>query len=129
MPYCGNFLFQEVRNEEDNFPGYVPCVPRDQSLPVDRNFPQGRFTKHTAKSKDAWVELAVNAWRIRREMAETDEGDMDDVVDEYVEERDEATFLQHARSLSGEYYCGASSLRSSFGRSARCYRSYSLTPF
>jgi len=42
MPFCGKFIFQEVRDEEFMFPGYVPCVPRDQSLPVDRNFPSGR---------------------------------------------------------------------------------------
>ena len=83
MPFCGPFLLHEIRDEEYNFPGFVPCVPRDQSLPVDRNFPQGRHTKHTTKSKDAWVELAVNAWMIRRKLAETDELDMEEVTDEY----------------------------------------------
>ena len=83
MPFCGDFILQETRDDEYHFPGYVPCVPRDQKLPIDRNFPEGRFSKHTAKSKDAWVELAVNAWQILREQAETDEEDINEVVDEY----------------------------------------------
>lgn len=34
---------------------YTACVPKVQVLPSSRAFPDGRWTNHTMKKKDAWV--------------------------------------------------------------------------
>mmetsp|Transcript_25809 Transcript_25809/g.53669 ORF Transcript_25809/g.53669 Transcript_25809/m.53669 type:complete len:432 (-) Transcript_25809:12-1307(-) len=92
LSYCGKYLFGFKPKESDTFPAshnyYVPCVPRDQSLPKDRNFPQGRFQAHTVREKDRWIHDFVNEYifnpvygRIKVEKSEKDD---DEEVDEYL---------------------------------------------
>eukprot|EP00520_Triparma_pacifica_P012607 CAMPEP_0118645792 /NCGR_PEP_ID=MMETSP0785-20121206/7696_1 /TAXON_ID=91992 /ORGANISM="Bolidomonas pacifica, Strain CCMP 1866" /LENGTH=378 /DNA_ID=CAMNT_0006537711 /DNA_START=243 /DNA_END=1379 /DNA_ORIENTATION=- len=61
LNYCGEYMFGYPESTDKNDGNlkfqnyYVPCVPRDQSLPKDRNFPDGRFHHHTPWKKDRWV--------------------------------------------------------------------------
>lgn len=43
MPFCGQII---------DFP---VCVPKAQSLPVSREYPDGKWKEHTVKKKDDWV--------------------------------------------------------------------------
>lgn len=49
MPFCGRWIAED----------YSPCVPTRQVLGRDRNFEFGRFSGHTVKSKDQWVQQKV----------------------------------------------------------------------
>ena len=43
MPFCGARIT------------YTPCVPREQSLPPSKDWPEGRWTEHTVLAKDRYV--------------------------------------------------------------------------
>lgn len=72
-------------NQMDSF--YVPCVPRDQKLPKDRNYPEGRFQMHTARNKDMWVHDFINNYIYNkvygRVTVEMDKEMRDNDMDEY----------------------------------------------
>ena len=67
LSYCGNKIFN-YNDNPNNY--YVPCVPRDESLPKDRNFPGGRFQEHTPRKKDKWVQDFINFYVSDREEVE-----------------------------------------------------------
>ena len=50
MPFCGKWIADY----------YSPCVPSIQKITkADRNFPQGRFHKHSTFMKDQWIKQKV----------------------------------------------------------------------
>eukprot|EP01041_Mallomonas_annulata_P010392 gene10392-21671_t len=44
MPFCYNFV------------QYSTCLPKIQTLPPSRQYPDGRWFNHTVKTKDTWVQ-------------------------------------------------------------------------
>jgi len=49
MPFCGEFIARYYR----------PCVPKPAYIGPDLNYPLGRFTNHTVREKDRWIEMTV----------------------------------------------------------------------
>mmetsp|Transcript_16578 Transcript_16578/g.30996 ORF Transcript_16578/g.30996 Transcript_16578/m.30996 type:complete len:396 (+) Transcript_16578:145-1332(+) len=84
LSFCGEKIFH-YNNRFDSF--YVPCVPRDQKLPKDRNYPEGRFQMHTVRAKDRWVHDFVNNYVYNkvygRVAVELDKDAKDNDEDEY----------------------------------------------
>ncbi len=82
MGYCGSSIFLPAsgKSRENH---YVPCVPRDQTLPPDLNFPEGRFTNHTVRTKDTWIRDFVKYYVEERIKIENNVENEDNGVDEY----------------------------------------------
>lgn len=63
MPFCEKYIT------------YTPCVPADQSLPPDAEFPEGRWSNHTARNKDEWIRKMIQGnihWRVYLELMTMD---------------------------------------------------------
>jgi len=73
MPFCGKYIA--------NY--YPPCIPAPMSLPPDQNYPNGRYIKHTVRTKDKWIEETVMSTIQRRIDIETNETARKLGVDEF----------------------------------------------
>jgi len=59
MPFCQDFVI------------YPACLPKQQTLPPSREYPEGRWINYTVLTKDQWVEKSCRDWTGYRRTAET----------------------------------------------------------